>query len=460
MTEIDVTIVGGGISGLAAARELCRAGLAVRLLEREPHCGGVIRTDTIDGFVIDSGPDTLLGHKPAAIALCRDLGLEPWLVSPLAPRTTYVLRGGRLRPLPETSAMGLPTDWRTLVTTRAFSWLGKLRMAAEPAIRRGSAPDESIASFIGRRFGREAVTYLGEPLLAGIHRGDASRLSLPALFPALADAERSHGSVVRSWRPFAPTSSSARTASVSLRDGLGRLVATLADTLPPGVAVPSADVRRVEHDGAWVTRLADGRAIRSRAVLLSVPAHAAGALVQTVDEELGRLCDGIRHAPSVTVAMGYRAAAAREAWRGWGVVVPASAGLRVGSATWVTSKWPHRAPPDHVLIRASLARACASEALEASDACVQSWVADELRRLFGIGAEPTMVKVQRWPRAMPQLEVGHLARMAAIEARLSALPGLFVSAAGFRGVGIPHCVADATTHARRAIAHVARAARH
>jgi oxygen-dependent protoporphyrinogen oxidase len=355
--------------------------------------------------------------------------------------------------------MGLPTDWRTLVTTQAFSWFGKARMAAEPAMPRGTAPDESIASFVRRRFGQEAVTYLAEPMLAGIHRGDAWRLSLQALFPALATAERAHGSVVRSWRAFTPDSL-ARAGSMSLRGGLGQLVERLSATLPPHVVFPSAEVRALEHDGTWVARLADGRSIRSRAVVLALPAYAAGPLVGALDPELGRLCDGIRHAPSVTVTLAYRSEAIGSPLRGWGFVVPAKERMRVGSVTWVSSKWPHRAPPGHVLIRASLARAHAVEALESPDALLRDWVAGELRTLLGIAADPVMARVQRLPRAMPQLEVGHLGRMAAIDQRLRDLPGLFVSASGFRGVGIPHCITDATANARRALAHVFRSEAH
>ena len=202
MADLDVVVIGGGISGLTAARALCRRGLQVRLLEREPMCGGVIRTDRVGDFVIDAGPDTLLAHKPAALALVRELGLTESLVAPLPRRTTYVVRRSALRTLPETSAMGLPTNWHTLITANAFSWHGKLRMAAEALLppRPPAGDDESISSFVRRRFGDEAVRYVAEPLLAGLHRGDAARLSLRALFPVLADAERRHGSVARAWR--------------------------------------------------------------------------------------------------------------------------------------------------------------------------------------------------------------------------------------------------------------------
>src|SRR5262245_14818826 len=163
--DVSVAIIGGGISGLTAARTLCRSGLDVRLFEREKRCGGVVKTDKVGEFVIDVGPDTLLTHKPAALSLVRELGLAGSLVDPLPHRSTYVLRQRALRSLPETSAMGLPTNWHTLATASAFSWHGKLRMAAEALLpARPARDDESISSFVRRRFGREAVKYVAEPL--------------------------------------------------------------------------------------------------------------------------------------------------------------------------------------------------------------------------------------------------------------------------------------------------------
>jgi oxygen-dependent protoporphyrinogen oxidase len=271
MTDVDVVIVGGGISGLSAARALCGRGMRVRLIEREAACGGVVQTDHVGQFVIDTGPDTLLAHKPAAIALAREVGLEANLVTPLPQRSTYLLRRSRLRTLPQTSALGLPTDWKTLVSAGAFSWPGKLRMAAEAFVPPSAVTeDESIGSFVRRRFGREALTCVAEPVLAGIHRGDAARLSVRALFPVLANAERTHGSVARAWRNM-PARSGAG-GSLSLRGGLGQLVAAMQAQLPSGVVVTGREVQAIERGEAFGVSLSDGSTLSARAVILATPA--------------------------------------------------------------------------------------------------------------------------------------------------------------------------------------------
>jgi oxygen-dependent protoporphyrinogen oxidase len=305
MADFDVVVVGGGMSGLTAARALCQRGLYVRLLEREQACGGVIKTDCVDEFVIDAGPDTLLAHKPAAIALIRELGLADSLVAPLPRRTTYVVRRNSLRTLPEASPMGLPVNWHTLFTASAFSWHGKVRMAAEGLLppRRPSVDDESISSFVRRRFGSEAVRYVAEPLLAGLHRGDAGRLSLRGLFPLLADAESRHGSVTRAWRNMPSGAGSG--GSLSLRWGLAELVAGMRAQLPQGTAVTGSTVTAVERaDHAFSVHVQDRPSITTRSVLLATPAHAASTLVAGLDAELSNLCDGIRHVSAVNVALG------------------------------------------------------------------------------------------------------------------------------------------------------------
>jgi protoporphyrinogen/coproporphyrinogen III oxidase len=451
MDDVDVMVVGGGISGLSAARELCGRGLRVRLLEREVRCGGVIRTDRQDSFVVDPGPDTLLTRKPAALALCRDLGIEASLVAPAACRTTYVVRDGTLRPLSDTSAFGLPTDWRVLATTRAFSWRGKLRMAAEPVIPRSTTTsDESITSFVQRRFGREAVTYLAEPLLAGLHRGDPGQLSMRALFPAFIDAEQRHGSVVRALRR---TSGTGGGGSMSLRAGLAELVDRLRISLPPDVVETGADVRGIQSNGSFVAELS-GRRITARAVILATPLYTTANLVRGLDRELAELCEHVRYASCVTVALGYNASAVQDPLRGWGFVVPARERRRIAAASWVSSKWPDRAPTGHVLIRVSLGGARDPAAIDQTDATLIAWADSDLAELLRISASPVMARVYRWPSAMPQLEVGHRERVAAIERQLTNTPGLFMTASGMRGVGISDCIEDARRHAQRAAEHL------
>ena len=206
MTE--VAIVGGGIAGLAAAWELQQHGLQPVIFEASARVGGVILTERADGFVIEAGPDSLLAHKTAAVDLSRELGIADRLVATLEPRTAFVVRNGRLHPLPEASFLGLPTRIAPLLSSSLFSWPGKLRMAAEMLLpRQTGIADESIGDFVRRRFGSEARAYVAEPLLAGIHAGDVDRLSTQALFPALVQAELTHGSIVRALAKRRPATS-------------------------------------------------------------------------------------------------------------------------------------------------------------------------------------------------------------------------------------------------------------
>src|SRR4030095_4943526 len=221
MATVDVAIVGGGIAGLTAAYELRKRGLGVRVLEAGTRAGGVITTERFDGWVIDGGPDSMLVQKPAAVALCRELGIAERLVSTLTPRTAYVLRDDRFHAIQEGSFLGFPIKFSALARSSLFTVGGRLRMACEALVPRGGdGEDESIASFVRRRFGQEAVEYLADPLLAGIHAGDAERLSMRALFPRLLEAERQSGSVIRAFRAL-HVKPSPRGAFVSLPE-IGR----------------------------------------------------------------------------------------------------------------------------------------------------------------------------------------------------------------------------------------------
>ena len=452
MRERPVLVVGAGIAGLATAYELHRRGIAVRVLERGPRAGGVILTEHVDGFTFDAGPDALLIQKPAAIQLCRELGLGDRLFGTSKPRAAFILRGGVLYPLPESSVLGIPRNVSALAATRLFSVAGKVRMGLEIAIRPRPAAsgDESIASFIGRRFGSEAVTYLAEPLLAGIHAGDVNRLSMRALFPRFLDAERKYGSVLRAFRQLRqPASTSHNGAFMSLPGGLQEIVEALLRALPAETVSLRAGVRRVEGGPPCAVVLDNGERLEAAAVVLCAPSYAAASLVRDLDPDLAALCDSVQYASSATVTLAYRRDAVAHPLRGSGFVVPKVEGTRIMAGTWISSKWRDRAPADRVLLRAFIGGARDPGAMAMDDAGMTRAAESEMARLLGIQGPPLFTRLHRWERANAQHEVGHLDRVASIDARLAARPGLFATGSGFRGVGVPDCVADARATGER-----------
>jgi oxygen-dependent protoporphyrinogen oxidase len=457
LCAVDVAIVGGGIAGLAAAYEVSRRGLSFVVLEGAPRAGGVIVSEEVDGFTIDGGPDALLIQKPEAIALCRDIGLGDRLVSTKPPRIAYIQRGGQLHALPAASVLGIPTRIGPFVRTTLFSWPGKIRMGAElfvPA-RRDEA-DESIGAFMTRRFGAEATTYLAEPLLAGIHSGDVDRLSVRALFPRLVDAEREHGSLLRAFRIHNPIHNPIRNpvrnpqstirndegAFKSLPGGLSEMVRALVLALGEPHVRLNAVVSAITGPGPFVVRTDRGETFDAATVVVAAPAYAVSALLKDRDDELARLAGEIPYASAATVAIGFERSRVRHPLTGSGFVVPRVEHTGILAASWLSSKWPHRAPPDRVLMRAFFGGARDPRALERSDAELLQTTLAALRPLLGIDGDPLLTRVYRFARGNAQHEVGHLDRIAAIDRALTRHPGLFITGSGFRGVGIPDCVAD------------------
>jgi protoporphyrinogen/coproporphyrinogen III oxidase len=460
---VDVAIVGGGIAGLAAAWELQQRGVRACVLEGSTRAGGVIRTERFDGWTIDTGPDSILVQKPAAVSLCRELGIADRLHPTLTPRTAFVLRDGRLHPLLEGSALGFPIRLAPLATSTLFTLAGKLRMAFEILVPRRPADastspgsgDESIASFVRRRFGEEAVDYLAEPLLAGIHAGEVERLSTRALFPRLLEVERTHGSVIRGFRALHVTPSS-QGAFVSLPGGLEELVDALTGALAPGTIRLAARALELRWANGFAIETPGGT-VQARAVVLAMPAYAAAALLRSINTTLAGLCETIPYASTATVALGYRREQIDHPLQGSGFVVPRAERSPLLAATWVTSKWPGRAPEGHVLLRAFLGGGRDPHRLERPDGELRGAVREELTGVLRITGEPVFEpRVYRWTRQSPQYEVGHLERVAAIERHLAATPGLFVAGSGFRAIGIPDCVQDGRTQASRAAEFVAR----
>jgi protoporphyrinogen/coproporphyrinogen III oxidase len=446
----DVVIVGGGISGLAAAFELQQRGLRVQLLEASEQPGGVIRTERFDGWVVDEGPDSVLVQKPAAVALCRELGIADRLIPTLTPRTAYVLRDGTLHAIAEGSFLGFPISFAALATAPLFSVAGKARMAWELFAPRGEDGDESVASFVRRRFGQEAVDYIAEPLLAGIHAGDVDRLSMRALFPRLIEAERQSGSVIRSFRALR-VKPSPQGAFVSLPGGIAELVEAVAAALTPGTVTLGARVTEIHREGHFAISSTAGP-VQGRALILAAPAYVAGGLLRSIDTSLAAMCERVPYASTATVAFGFRRDQIAHPMRGTGFVVPRVERRPLLAGTWVTSKWPGRAPDGHALLRAFLGGGRDPQRLDRSDDELVDTAREELTELLGITGTPLFARLRRWTRQSPQYEVGHHERLAAIEERVQAIPGLFVTGSGFRAIGIPDCVADGRETAARAAA--------
>jgi oxygen-dependent protoporphyrinogen oxidase len=394
-------------------------------------------------------------QKPGAVTLCRELGLEGRLVSTLAPRTAYVLRDDRLHALREGSFLGFPINLRSLALSSLFTVSGRLRMACETLVPPSAGDeDESIAAFVRRRFGHEAAAYLADPLLAGIHAGDAERLSIRALFPRLVDAERESGSVIRSLRARRMTPSP-QGAFVSLPGGVGELVASLHAALAPDTVILSSRVTELRRAATWVLESTSGT-LAARAVILAVPAYAAGALLRSADTSLAALCESIPYASTATVAFGYRRDQVAHPMQGTGFVVPRAEHRALLAGTWVTSKWPGRAPDGHVLIRGFLGGGRDPHRLDRGDEELIDTAREELASLLGITGPAVFSRLYRWTRQSPQYEVGHLQRLARIDSRLSAIPGVFLTGSGFRAIGIPDCITDGREIAAHASAHLGR----
>lgn len=464
-SSVDVAVVGGGIAGLAAAFELQKRHISCAVVERASRPGGVILSEEVDGFTIDAGPDSLLTQKPEGIRLCEEIGLGDRLVPTKPPRLAFIQRRGRLYPLPANSVLGIPTRVGPFVRTGLFTWAGKMRMGAELFVApRRDGSDESIGSFMRRRFGNEAADYLAEPLLAGIHAGDVDRLSIRALFPRFLEAEQKYGSLLRAFRrqPRAPSSDG---AFRSLPGGLSEMVRALAGALAPGVIrldttvdcvefasspttnQPTAQQASDAHAGTRVRihlRTPTGAALLdARAAVLATPAYVTSRLLREIDPDLARLCDEVPYASTATIALAFPRSAVTHPLNGSGFVVPRAERTGILAASWLSSKWPHRAPEDRVLLRTFVGGARDPAALARDDRDLVSLSMNALRPLLGISGEPILARVYRFERANAQHEVGHLARLKGIEDALARLPGVFVTGSGFRGVGIPDCVADA-----------------
>jgi oxygen-dependent protoporphyrinogen oxidase len=453
-----VVVVGGGIAGLATARFLAESGgdaIDVTLIEQSPRLGGKIVTDTVDGFVIEGGPDSCLTQKKEGVELYQAAGLGDELL-PISSehKSVFVLLGGRLRRVPAGFRLAVPTEFLPFVTTTLISPLGKLRMGMDlfiPARREDS--DESVADFIRRRLGTEALERLAGPMMCGIYVADPERLSMNATFSMFSDMEQKYGSLTKAMlaaRRRAPKPTAGSTPSpvfTSLQRGMQSLVVALEEQLTCERRIGSA-VQAVGRVGDGLQVEVDGDRLDADAVVLATPAPAAAAMVAELSGELSQHLAAFRGVSSATISFGYRRedlpdAAMRS---GLGYIVPRTEPGAIVACTWSSNKFGRRAPEGHALLRAFIGGDGREAALENDDDTVIAQARAELQQSMGITADPVVTRMYRWTKSNPQYDVGHLERVSACEELATAAhPALFLTGSSYRGIGVPDCIKQAKT---------------
>ncbi len=451
----SIVVVGGGIAGLAAAHRIVELGAAtgeppvLTLLEASDRLGGSIGTEHAEGFLIETGADSILTEKPWAIALCRRLGIEDRLVGTReGERRTLVVHRGRLQAVPEGFLLLAPTLLWSIVMSPLFSWRGKLRMAADLVLpRRRDGAEESLAAFVERRLGREVLERVVQPLAGGIYTADPARLSLAATMPRFLEMERRHRSLILALRRqragAARGEGGARFSMfVSFEEGMQTLIDALAARLPRDSLRLGTRAHAVVPDGTgrWRVELDGGATIASDAVVVATPAYAAATVLARADAELAASLAAISYASAATVTLAYDRADVPHPLDAFGFVVPAIERRELIACTVSSVKYPGRAPAGAVLLRVFSGGALAEQMTALSDAALIASARRELGDLLGIGAAPRLTRVHRHPRAMPQYHVGHLARVEELRRRVTALPGLALAGNAYSGVGIPDCI--------------------
>lgn len=449
-------IVGAGIGGLACAYRLIKRHrengepIDISLYEASGRAGGVIETTTNDGFVMERGPDSIITEKPWALDLCREVGLgERVLATRREHARSLLVRHGRLIPVPEGLHLMAPSRLLPFALSPALSFIGKLRMAADlvlPARRDGA--DESLADFVRRRLGREALERLAQPMVGGVYTADPEKLSLAATMPRFLELERRYGSVIRGMiasrrqkeRGLGEAAGPRYELFVALREGLEELPKKLVESLPPASLRLATPVRALRPaTPGWLVSTDSGTE-RFDGVCLATPAYVAATLVAAFAPPLAADLGAIEYASSATVNLVYAREAVGDELGAFGFVAPAVERLPLIACTYSSRKYRHRAPEDAVLLRAFVGGALFPDQLEQSDDDIVGAVHACLAPLLRIRSRPRLSLVSRWPRSMPQYHVGHLARIQRIETEAARYPSLALAGSAYRGTGIPDCV--------------------
>jgi len=462
-----VVIVGGGLTGLSVAFRLKQLAphVSITVLEPRDRAGGNIRTENHDGFRVECGPNGFLDRTPSVPNLVRDLGLSERLIaaSEGSRKNRYLFLRGKLRKMP-----GGPVG---LLTSGLLSLRGKWQLFSEPWRKASVADtdrDESIAEFVTRRAGKEAADIFADALVTGIHAGDPSKLSVAAAFPRLPLMEREAGSIIRGFMRAAKKrkhDAAARGEPApgpmrmwSFREGLQALVDGLLTkvgaSVRTGVRVKS--VRKAEPEtsatgGPWHIDT-DAGPLTADAVVLACPAYEQAAILAELDPNIAGLADGIAYNRIAVVALGYRQSDCSWNPDGFGYIAPQNTRRDVLGAQWCSAIFPDRAPPGCVLWRALCGGVNRTEVADWDDDTLAKAVHAEMKLAMGVRGEPVFRKIVRWPRAIPQYNIGHLDRVAKIEAAAATHPGLFLTGNAYHGIAMGDCAEQGELVAARVAA--------
>jgi oxygen-dependent protoporphyrinogen oxidase len=455
MIVVDAIVLGAGLSGLSAACALKVAGRSVLVLDRRTYAGGRIHSERIGGFLMEHGPTSLAGPAPAAEELIATLGLaEERTEKGEGVHHRYLIRNGQIR--------SLPLSPLRFFSDGFFSVSGRLRFLAEPLMSRRTE-DETIAAFVRRRFGREFLDYLFDPLVGGLYSGDPERLSVAALLPHLKRLERDHGSVMigAGLRQLSGKGRPMPGSRVlfSFRDGMGAfpraLAAALGKSLLHGVRVERV---RPAAGGGFIVgadRAGERRIFRARSVVVALPAYGAAAILDGVDDGAARTLAAIPHPPLAVVFLGYRAEDVAHPLTGLGYLAPRVENRPVLGTIFSSTLFPGRAPEDHVALTAFVGGARQPELTRLPPAEMEAMVAREASDLLGARGTPVVARTRYWMRGLPQYEMGHAAKVETVRRLEDAHPGLFVTGNYLAGMSTAVCIEQALLTARRADAHLA-----
>ncbi len=462
-----VLVVGAGITGLSAAWQAMRSGARVTLVEASGQVGGKVRTERVDGFAIEHGPDSFVSYRPAALGLINDLGMSDEVISVGGSRAVHLRADGRLLPLPDGMGMVLPTRMGPFVTTPILSWRHKARAGLDLVLPRRLGPaDTSAGAFLRARLGDGVVDRFAQPLIGGIYGAGVDELSLDAVLPSLRTNEQEHRSLMvaslaqgRDARRRARASGAPAPGSPfrSLRTGLGALPERLeADLRAGGADLRLATrVERLERDSTGTAAtFSGGSSERFDAVILAVGAAAMADLVEAQAPAAARALRTIPHSTTSVVTLAYPHAA-------FGSVPTTQGWLEAGEApisgvTISSTKWVGRAPEGVVLLRAFVPQRRGPLAAAPDDEVLRV-VTAHVADVLGIDGSPVLTRVTRWTHAMPTYTVGHLDRAAAVDAALAEVPGWYPAGSALHGVGVPECIADGRRVAREAAAGIGSA---